>query len=250
MTQVHTTPPPPVVPTIVGRHHFLLRRLHSLSGIVPVGVFLCEHLLTNAQILRGPEHFDHDVLFIRSLPALRLIEIFGIWLPIAFHAALGVVYTFTGRPNMPNYPYQGNVRYSLQRVTGIIALIFIFLHMWTVQWGLPIGSWHTPFDPEHPTRSTAAALQFAWWVAPLYVLGILSCVYHFANGLWTAAITWGLTISTNAQRRWGYICIVLGLALAILGLGAIQGFRTYDINGDESVTAQVDQNHDITSHRE
>ena len=216
-------------PAVLERHHFLLRRLHSASGIVPIGVFLCEHLFTNVQILRGAEHFDSDVHFIHSLPALRLIEIFGIWLPIAFHAALGVVYTFTGRPNTPSYPYQGNVRYTLQRVTGMLALVFIFVHLWTVQWGLSLGSWHTPFDPEHPATSAAAALQFAWWVAPLYTIGMLSCVYHFANGLWTAAITWGLTISTDAQRRWGYVCLVIGIALALMGLGSINGFRRLEL---------------------
>jgi succinate dehydrogenase / fumarate reductase, cytochrome b subunit len=34
---------------------FLLRRLHSLSGIVPVGAFLTEHVISNAFATRGPE---------------------------------------------------------------------------------------------------------------------------------------------------------------------------------------------------
>ncbi len=217
-------------PAVIQRHHFLLRRLHSASGIIPIGVFLCEHLFTNAQILRGAEHFDSDVQFIHSLPALRLIEIFGIWLPIAFHAGLGMVYTFTdSKWNTASYRYQGNVRYNLQRITGMAALVFIFVHLWTVQWGLSFGSWHTPFDPEHPATSAAAALQFAWWVAPLYAIGMLSCVYHFANGLWTAAITWGLTISTGAQRRWGYVCLVIGIALGLMGLGSIYGFKRLEL---------------------
>ncbi|MCC6680097.1 MAG: succinate dehydrogenase [Phycisphaeraceae bacterium] len=210
---------------------FLLRRLHSLSGIVPVGVFLCEHLFTNAQALRGVHHFDSDVWFIHSLPALRLMEIFGIWLPIAFHAGLGIYYGLVGaRPNAVAYPYPDNWRYTLQRFTGYIALIFIFLHLWTVQWGFAIGSWHTPFDAADPAGSTARALQFAWWVLPLYLVGITCAVFHFANGLWTAAITWGLTTSEAAMRRWGYVCIVIGLSLGAMGVGAALRFATYDLD--------------------
>ena len=42
--------------------------------------------------------------------------------------------------------------------------------------------------------------------AVVYPVGILSSCYHLANGFWTMAITWGLTISAGAQRRWGYVC--------------------------------------------
>jgi len=32
---------------------FLLRRLHSLTGIVPIGAFLLEHFLSNAEAFKG-----------------------------------------------------------------------------------------------------------------------------------------------------------------------------------------------------
>jgi succinate dehydrogenase/fumarate reductase cytochrome b subunit len=34
-------------------HSFLLRKLHSLSGIVPIGAFLIEHLVSNFEALKG-----------------------------------------------------------------------------------------------------------------------------------------------------------------------------------------------------
>ncbi|MEM9415059.1 MAG: succinate dehydrogenase cytochrome b558 subunit [Planctomycetota bacterium] len=216
----------------LAKNHFLLRRLHSLSGIVPIGVFLCEHLFTNAQALRGAEHYNSDVWFIHSLPALRLMEIFLIWLPIAFHAGLGIVYTFKGQKiNVGAYRYGGNVRYVLQRVTGMIALVFIFLHLWTVQWGIGIGAWDTPFDATDPTGSTAVAIQFAFpAVLIFYIIGLTACVYHFANGLWTAAISWGLTTSAAAQKRWGFVCAGLGLALTIAGNASAIHFGTMDLD--------------------
>ena len=45
----------------------------------------------------------------------------------------------------------------------------------------------------------------------LVLLVIGTIVFHFANGLWSAAITWGLTVSHASQARWGYACAALGI---------------------------------------
>ena len=68
-----------------------------------------------------------------------------------------------------------------------------------------------------------------------YLVSVLALVFHFANGLWTAAITWGLTVSEPAQRRWGWVCAAVGLGLAGLGAAAVLGFWTLD---PESVFAR------------
>lgn len=65
---------------------------------------------------------------------------------------------------------------------------------------------------------------FNWLVIWFYLLGILSAAFHFANGLWTFAIAWGLTITAKAQRRWGHVCLVLGLGLGIIGFTAWYAF--------------------------
>ena len=46
-------------------HEFLLRRLHSLSGIIPVGAFLFEHIaLSNSAAIKGPVSYAHQVAFL------------------------------------------------------------------------------------------------------------------------------------------------------------------------------------------
>jgi succinate dehydrogenase / fumarate reductase cytochrome b subunit len=60
------------------------------------------------------------------------------------------------------------------------------------------------------------------------MLGVSLLVFHLANGLWTAAITWGITITTTAQKRWGYVCAGLGVALMIAAWAAVIGFMTLD----------------------
>lgn len=227
------------------RHHFLLRRLHSLSGIVPVGLFVCFHLFTNAQMLLGADNFQHEVNFIHSMPALLFMEI-TIWVSIGFHAALGVVYTVQGKSNVRHYRYQGNWRYTLQRTTGIIALIFIFLHIATLRWQWTFGGLFETFyvatAAGHPlaTATTARALANNWVLA-IYIIGVLSVVYHWSNGLWTAAITWGLTISPGAQKRWGVACAGLGVALTVFTFAAIAGARSYDWRADMAQLKQADE---------
>lgn len=224
--------------SLTSRHHFLLRRLHSLSGILPVGVFVIMHLFTNFQMLVGD--FQHEVDFIHATPALLFVEV-GLWLSIAFHAGLGVVYTVTGKANVQHYRYMDNWRYVLQRVTGIIALVFIFLHIATLRWRWNLFGWFTPFFVEidgqplaHAT--TAFALQHAWWVVVIYVIGVMGVVYHWSNGLWTSAITWGLTISVGAQRRWGYACAALGVVLTVFSIGAIGGALKYEVTDKQRET--------------
>jgi succinate dehydrogenase / fumarate reductase cytochrome b subunit len=242
-TATTTTASPPADSSFLERHHFLLRRLHSLSGVVPVGVFVIMHLLTNFQLAVGSavgrDLFQHEVDFIHMTPALLFVEV-GLWLSIAFHAGLGLIYTFSGRPNVQHYPYGGNVRYTLQRTTGIIALVFIFLHIATLRWRWNLLGWETPFDPHNATQTVAQALQFAWWVPVLYLVGALSVVFHWANGLWTAAITWGLTISVAAQRRWGYACAALGVVLTLFTIGAVVAATRHDLASTPTIQVHAE----------
>ena len=224
-------------------HHFLLRRLHSLSGILPVGLFVCMHLFTNAQMIwgqdTGPEAhstFQHEVDFIHSMPALLFIEI-ALWGSIGFHALLGFWYTFTGKSNVKSYKYGGNWRYIMQRVTGMLALAFIFLHIATLRWRWDLFGWFTPFyghggvieghafghEVKMAMPYTAYALQVSWLVLLFYVVGVASVVYHWSNGLWTAAISWGITTSEAAMKRWGLACTGLFVALTVFWGAAIAG---------------------------
>ncbi len=230
------------------KHHFLLRRLHSLTGIVPIGVFLLAHLLTNSSViwgsfalrhpgpkdLGGVAYFNEEVRWINEqIPHLLLVEI-TLWVSIAFHAILGVVYAMSGSNNVARYGYAGNKRYALQRLSGYVGILFIFYHVATLRWGLtflvPGG---TRWTYEYAASTMALALRggdgwttTGFVVSAFYMIGVSLLVFHFANGLWTAAITWGLTISATAQKRWGQLCTVLGVALLAMGWAAVIGFAT------------------------
>lgn len=258
MTQTEV---PPRTQTFLDRHYFILRRLHSLSGVMPIGVFLITHLLTNASIVwgrfdsreavfghAGAATFQKEVNFIHSLPFLLLIEVFGLWLPILFHAALGVVYAMSGKPNNQRYAYQDNWRYTLQRISGYVGILFIFYHLATLRWGwtwlIPGG---TSWSAQFAGSTLAAALQggehgltFLGAVVSLfYLVGVTLLVFHFANGLWTSAITWGLTVSEKAQKRWGVACLGVGASLLAMAWAAIIGFAFLNVKTAQDAERSV-----------
>jgi succinate dehydrogenase / fumarate reductase cytochrome b subunit len=196
--------------------HFLLRRLHSLTGIL-FGGYLIVHLLVNATLIQGtnPDVYQEQVNKIHSLPLLILIECALIYLPILYHTVYGMWITVTGQPNIGQYPYSKNIFYFFQRVSAMILVLFIAFHIFAMK-GLFGGV--LVFDPARATFTATRSLTANWAIEfVVYPLGILCACYHLANGFWTAAITWGLTISRGAQKRWGLVC--LGLFLLTLGFG-------------------------------
>jgi succinate dehydrogenase / fumarate reductase cytochrome b subunit len=237
------TQAPPV--PFLERHEFLLRRLHSLSGIVPVGAYMVIHLLTNASVLDSPATFQRNVYSIHSLGAvLPVVEWVFIFLPLLYHAIYGVLITRGALPNSSTYKYTNNVRYTLQRATGMIAFLFIFWHVfhmhgwfhadvWTHNVVKPLGG--GLFRPFNAASSTAEALQMSGIIPILYAIGVLACVFHLANGIWTFGITWGIWVTPSAQRWANAVSLVFGIALGMVALGALGGF-TFKIRGKEAIT--------------
>lgn len=227
------------------RHEFIIRRLHSLSGLLPVGAYMCIHLLTNATVVDGARSFQGRVDQIHSLgSALPLVEWTFIFLPIIFHAVVGVIIVRGGLPNTSNYPTVSNVRYTLQRATAWIALFFIFghiFHMHGLFRSLATQLGGGRFQHLFATTSTAAALQSSVLIQILYAVGILACIFHFANGLWTMGITWGVWTTPRAQKRADYFCAGFGVLLAVVGMTALVGMLRVDIPEARAVEMQINE---------
>lgn len=208
--------------------HFLYRRLHSLTGLV-FGGYLVVHLLVNATLVEGARHDGQSTVFqqqvdkIHSLPFLALVEVAFIYLPILYHTVYGIWITATGKPNVANYPYSKNWFYVLQRASAIVLVFFMAFHVLGMKgvFGGDVGKALT-FAPLHATQSTVNHFHAAWWVGwVVYPIGILASCYHLANGFWSAAITWGLTISAKGQKRWGLVCAGLFALTFACGLTAL-----------------------------
>ena len=94
---------------------FLLRKLHQLTGIVPLGMFYFVHLWTNSAALNGAKVFDDHVQDIHNFPYLLLIEIFGIFVPLLFHSVYGILISAEAKPNVLSYGMARNWFYIFQR---------------------------------------------------------------------------------------------------------------------------------------
>lgn len=224
--------------SFLARHEFLLRRLHSLSGVVPVGAYMCVHLGTNSLASVSPAMFQRAVDQIHALgPLLWIVEWTFIFLPIIYHALYGVLIIRTGQSNSTQYRYQSNLQYTLQRITGMVALLFIAWHVFHMHGWFHFPAWHdtatkiggAQFSPLNATSTAAEAMKMNALVPILYFIGVGSCIYHLANGLWTFGITWGLWVNPESQRRAAYGCGAFGVVLSLVGIAAWAGFLTTNI---------------------
>ena len=204
---------------------FILRKLHQLTGIMPLGFFLLEHFYTNSKALNGAAEFNTAVKDLQSIPYILLVEIGGIFIPLIYHAVYGLVITAEARPNNLYYPYSRNWFYTIQRVTGIILFFFITFHVLNFRFGL-IPGLNTLSVANHPEESFQIVSR-EFHMLPIfivYVIGITSTVWHLANGIWLFLVDWGITIGERAQKIAGYACLGFGVVLLAVGINAAVAF--------------------------
>jgi succinate dehydrogenase / fumarate reductase cytochrome b subunit len=199
--------------------HFWLRRLHSLSGIVPIGGFLAFHLYENYTATRGADAYNQMTRTLQDLPFAVPMEIAIILVPLLFHGIYGLFATSTAKPNVISNPHLRNWMYLIQRLTGVLVFAFILFHLWTTR--LVQLQDHESLDL---FRQVQAAIENPW-IYVFYLAGILSATFHLANGVWSFSIVWGLTIGPNAQRRMLYVSAAVFLVLSYIGVRGIQAFR-------------------------
>ncbi|MEC2054642.1 succinate dehydrogenase cytochrome b558 subunit [Peribacillus psychrosaccharolyticus] len=192
------------------------RRLHSLLGVIPVGLFLLEHLITNYMATKGEEAFNSAAHLLESLPFRIFLEVFIIFLPLIYHAVYGIYIAFTAKNNAGRYGFFRNWMFVLQRVTGIVTLIFVVWHVWSTRIQAALGA-EVNFDMMADILSSPFMIAF-------YVVGILSTTFHFANGLWSFAVSWGLTVSPKSQQISTYVTLVVFVLLSYVGVRAIFAF--------------------------
>jgi succinate dehydrogenase / fumarate reductase cytochrome b subunit len=204
---------------------FVLRKLHQLSGIVPLGAFLIEHFYTNSKALSGAKDFEEAVTGLQSIPYILFVEIGLIFIPLIYHAVYGLFITWEARPNNLAYPYPRNWFYTIQRVTGVILFFFILFHVLNFRFGLIPGLNEISVAHRPDLAFDIVREEFLNpWIFGIYVLGITATVWHFANGIWLFLVDWGITIGARAQRLTGYACIAIGVVLLAVGINAATAF--------------------------
>lgn len=190
---------------------FYLRRLHSLCGIVPIGLFLLEHVFTNASVLGGPKPFNDAVAKLAAIPheIMLPLEIVGIALPFLFHGLYGAYIAMQAKNNPGSYGYVRNWQFALQRWTAWFVAAFLVWHV--VYLRIMVKGGGTPISYELLQSYFSNPIVFV-----LYTLGMIAAIFHFCNGLTTFTMTWGIAKGPRAQSVAAKLFMALCALLSIV----------------------------------
>ncbi len=196
--------------SFVMRNHFWLRRLHSLFGVLPIGGFMLFHLYENATAITSQQDFNQFSTAIRANPFILFLEIFVIYIPLLYHVIYGLYIMAYSRQNAIGYSYYRNWAFFWQRATGIIALVFLLYHQLTFRFGI--------FANHSATYDGVMSFLAVDWIYIFYIIGLVATSFHLANGLWAFLVSWGFTVGPRAQKISAYVCGLLFIAIAYLGV--------------------------------
>jgi succinate dehydrogenase / fumarate reductase cytochrome b subunit len=196
------------------------RRLHSLSGVVPVGAFLVLHLYANTAARRGADAYNAMARRLHETPLLLAVEVLAIAAPLFFHGIYGLFLIAEGEPKTAR-PATAARRAltAAQRATGVGLFAFVLLHLWTAR--LVQIRDHESLDLFRLMQAVLASP----WLRAAYVVGLLAATFHFSAGLWTFAETWGLAATARSRRIAAAASAGVFAALSAMGLAALSAFR-------------------------
>jgi succinate dehydrogenase / fumarate reductase cytochrome b subunit len=168
------------------------------------------------------------VHWLHELHYLIWLEILFIFAPLVFHGIYGLFIALTARNNATKYPYADNWRFFLQRWTGIVAILFVLVHLGHFRFAHWFGGTgyvgHT--DPFGLTVSGFANIPPGKIWYPIYVVGLVAAIYHFCNGLVTFCITWGIAISVASRKRLTVAAAGVGAVLLLWGVMSLYALAT------------------------
>jgi succinate dehydrogenase / fumarate reductase cytochrome b subunit len=201
---------------------YLPRKLHSLLGVIPLGLFLVEHALTNYGAFEGgQEGFMKGVNLLNSVPLVFFVELFVIWLPILFHGVYGLYIAFQSNMNVGRYSYGRNWAFALQRITGVITFIFVAWHVYDTRIQIGLGKVTHEELGSHMHQIVSNPVVFA-----IYIVAVIAATFHFANGLWAFLVAWGITVGPRAQKVSSKICMGIFVIVSVLFLLSLFAFRS------------------------
>lgn len=202
--------------------YIVLKRIHSITGIVFIGGFVITHFINNT-IAYNPKKLNELSKSIHKNPLFPIVEILGIYIPLTTHIIIGLILLQKGKFN-PQLKTETNYRYFLQRLSAYIILKTLLFHLITIRFNeyLP-DSFRKLFNIPDKRDLTYQKVH-VWFNGPLspigyitYLLFVSSISYHLSNGIWTAAITWGLTKTYEKQKKLRNLSNIIFIILLIWG---------------------------------
>jgi succinate dehydrogenase / fumarate reductase cytochrome b subunit len=220
---------PKAMALTLSKENFFWHKVHSATGIVPVGFYMLQHLTLNSFTLAGPDKFNGVLHFFESLPKhlLLAMEVLVIWIPLLFHAVYGLFIVNRGQANYfeGKYKWAENRMYTLQRWSGLFLFLFLAFHVATTTVAKYIAGSSTVIEYAS-WQQKLTSYGYALFI--VYVIGVLAASYHLSYGVWNFCIRWGITISEKAQQRIQKFSAGMFVAVTLLGWAVLVGFLIHN----------------------
>jgi len=199
-------------------HEFYWRRLHSLLGIIPVGLFLLVHFSINFTATQGVEAYNNAAGMMELIPhwLLLIVEWVVIYIPLLFHGLYGVYIAFTATNNIQRFGTFRNWMFVLQRFSGVFLVVFIAWHIFQTRIQKALGD-EVNFDMMAEIVANPLMLAF-------YIVGILAATFHLSNGIWSFLVSWGITQSPKSQKVATYVTMAFFVVFSVAFVAAILAF--------------------------
>jgi succinate dehydrogenase / fumarate reductase cytochrome b subunit len=208
----------------IARENFFWHKLHSLTGILPIGFYMLQHLTLNSFSFAGPEHYNAVINFFASMPKhiLWMLEWVFIYLPLLFHGVYGLFIVSRAQPNFlgTKYKFTENFQYSVQRYSGIALFFLLIAHIVTTTVAAKAKGEHViQWQAWHDMLTGTYYIPFV-----LYVIGVALASWHLSYGVWNFCIRWGITVSERSQHAMQKFALFMFIAVTLLGWLALIGF--------------------------
>ena len=187
-----------------------LRRLHSVSGLMPVGAFMLLQLSLHAKALEGRDRY---VLALAHEPHGVVWSIF-IGGGLALHVVVGL---WLARSAPGRSYYARAWLRTLQRATGLITLGFLVYVGVMHWWPLHSGAISERDLYAHLTATLSATQYGIPFHALTTTIGLAALSFHFGNGTWSFANRSGLLRTAPVRRFAATITVALAIACFVAG---------------------------------
>lgn len=200
---------------VPARTPLLKSRLGSFLAVVPLSIWVINHLWDNLSAFNGAEAWQTSVTSY-SNPFAQAFTFLIVMLPLLLHTGWGLVRIFSFRPNNNRYNNYGNLKYLVQRIAALGVLAFLGAHIWLAFLYPRLVLGHA-----EAFSDIAREMHYHGPTLVVYLLGTLGTAYHLANGIQTFCMGWGILASERSMRRFEPVSILIFLVLLAMSWAVI-----------------------------
>jgi succinate dehydrogenase/fumarate reductase cytochrome b subunit (b558 family) len=208
------------------RRAYGMRKLFSLTGVIPIGAFVVVYLWISASAMRGRDAFEAAAGAWHRTPYALLVELLLLWAPLLLHTVYGLRIMTEARPSLRRAPYTGHFMFVLQRATAPVALALLCYHGYRFRWQPLFGRTSGDDSFLQMCADLSRTSGGVPWVAIFYLIGLAAIVFHLSNGLQGFCFSWGITTTRVAARRAAGLFGALGVLLYVVGASTVIYFAT------------------------